>query len=46
MASFISSVANQFASLTIGMLGYWNTGIMGSGKMENWVIVKFILKEN
>jgi hypothetical protein len=29
--------------LTIGMLEYWNTGILGSGKMESWVIVKFLL---
>ena len=34
-----------FASLTIGMLEYWNTGILGSGKMESWVIVKFLLTE-
>jgi hypothetical protein len=27
------------------MLEYWNTGILGSGKMENWVIVKFLLME-
>jgi hypothetical protein len=26
-----------------GMLEYWNTGILGSGKMESWVIVKFLL---
>jgi hypothetical protein len=25
------------------MLEYWNTGILGSGKMECWVIVKFLL---
>jgi hypothetical protein len=25
------------------MLEYWNTGILGSGKMESWVIVKFFL---
>jgi len=24
----------------IGMLEYWNAGIMGSGKMEKWVIHK------
>jgi hypothetical protein len=24
------------------MLEYWNYGILGSGKMENWVIVKFL----
>jgi len=24
------------------MMEYWNTGILGSGKMENWVIVKFL----
>jgi len=21
----------------------WNTGILGSGEMENWVVVKFLL---
>jgi len=25
------------------MLEYWNTGILGSGKMESWVIVKLFL---
>jgi hypothetical protein len=25
------------------MLEYWNIGILGSGKMESWVIVKFLL---
>jgi len=29
-----------FASLTIGMLEYWNNGVMGFGKMERWVIKK------
>jgi hypothetical protein len=24
------------------MLEYWNYGILGSGKMESWVIVKFL----
>jgi hypothetical protein len=28
--------------VTIGMLEYWNYGIMGSGKMESWIIVKFL----
>ena len=23
----------------------WNVGILGLGKMENWVIVKFLLEE-
>jgi len=27
----------------IGMLECWNTGILGSGKMESWVIVRFLL---
>jgi len=31
--------------LKIGMMEQWNTGILGSGKMENWVIVKFLLTE-
>jgi hypothetical protein len=25
------------------MLEYWNTGILGSGRMENWIIVKLLL---
>jgi hypothetical protein len=25
------------------MLEYWSTGILGSEKMESWVIVKFLL---
>jgi hypothetical protein len=25
------------------MLEYWNTGILGSGKMEGWIIVNFLL---
>jgi len=25
------------------MMEYWNTGILGSGKMESWFIVKFLL---
>jgi len=24
------------------MLEYWNYGMLGSGKMESWVIVKFL----
>jgi hypothetical protein len=32
--------------LTIGIMEYWNTGMLGSGKMENWVIVKFLLTRN
>jgi hypothetical protein len=24
------------------MLEYWNNGILGSGKMGSWVIVKFL----
>ena len=28
-----------------GMLEYWNTGILGSGKMVSWVIVKFLLRK-
>jgi hypothetical protein len=25
------------------MLEYWSIGILGSGKMEIWVIIKFLL---
>jgi hypothetical protein len=25
------------------MLEYWNTGILGFGKMGSWVIIKFLL---
>jgi hypothetical protein len=25
------------------MLEYWKTGTLGSGEMENWVVVKFLL---
>jgi hypothetical protein len=32
--------------LAIGILEYWNTGILGCGKMESWVIVKFLLSGN
>jgi hypothetical protein len=28
--------------VTIGMLEYWKTGILGFGKMKNWVIIKFL----
>ena len=47
------STTSQFAEfmlrnevLTVGIVEQWNAGIMGSGKMETWVIVKFILTEN
>jgi hypothetical protein len=36
-------VSTCLDSLTFGMMEYWNTGILGSGKMEDWVIVKFPL---
>jgi len=36
-------ISNLFASLTIGMLEYWNNGVMGFGKMENRVFGKFLL---
>jgi hypothetical protein len=26
-----------------GIMEYWNSGILGSGKIESWVIVKFLL---
>jgi hypothetical protein len=33
-----SKITSEFASLTIGMLEYWNDGILGSGKMGKWDI--------
>jgi hypothetical protein len=32
--------------VTIGIMEWWNYGKMGSGKVGNWVIIKFFLKEN
>jgi hypothetical protein len=43
-ADIVDDIAYIYvASLIVGMLEYWNTGILGSGKMERWVIVKFLL---
>jgi len=30
-------MSSQFASLTIGMMEQWNSGVMGSGIMQCWI---------
>jgi len=40
---FISKLVCFAYNWNVGMLEYWNTGILGFGKMESWVIVKFLL---
>ena len=36
----VRSTHPAFHRENVGILGYWNTGIMGFGKMGEWDIVK------